>query len=58
MIIRLLLSSGQARLVPRRRSKNLEYGAREALSNLITITVPVTVTITTGSGLRDTLELN
>lgn len=58
MITCLLLSSGQACLVPRRRSKNLEYGAREALSNLITITVPVTVTVTTGSGLRDRLGLN
>lgn len=43
--------------MPRRRSKNLEYGAREALSNLITVTVTITVTATTGSGLRDTLGL-
>lgn len=36
-------------------AKNLEYGACEALSNLITVTVTVAVTVTTGSGLRDTL---
>lgn len=43
--------------MPRRRSKNLEYGAREALSNLITVTVTITVTATTGSELRDMFEL-
>lgn len=36
-----------ARLVPRRWSKNLEYGAAyEALSNLITVTVTVAVAVT------------